>query len=114
MKTKILIGACALCFGSMAYAQQAPQQAPDPNAQVMPGPVDVPPDARPANPDVPRNPDARPGSPANPVTVGGNMTAPPAPQENYPVCKGAVQDRCINPGEAPRSARKAAGKRARR
>lgn len=132
MKTKILIGAFALCLGSAAMAQyQTPTQAPpappqaqqpmpgapmpgapmpdsnmaDPNANVPPGTVTMPPNAQPADPSVPQDPAAPPGTPANPVTVGGNVTPPPPPQEDYPVCKGAVQDRCVNPGEGPKKAK---------
>ena len=66
-----------------------------------------------SQPAVPRDPAATPGSPANPVTVGGNVTPPPPPQADYPVCKGDVQDRCVNPGEGPKAAKKATRKRAR-
>ena len=116
MKTRYLIGVFALCLGSAAFAQSHDQMPPDhtmpappqadPNAQMMPGPLNVPPNAQPATP-APRDPAAAPGTPGNPVTVGGNNTPPPPPQESYPVCKGAVQDRCINPHEAPRAMHKA-------
>ena len=124
MKTRFLIGVFAFCLGSTAIAQTPgqppadqtmpppPQQA-DPNAQVVPGPLNVPPNAQPSTP-APPDPAAAPGSPGNPVTVGGNATPPPPPQESYPVCKGAVQDRCINPHEAPRAAHKATRHKKRR
>ena len=116
MKTRVLIGVFAFCLGSTAIAQ-SPQQVPpmptqsppDPNAQAMPGPLNVPPNSRPASP-VPHDPMAPPGAPGNPVTVGGNTASPPSAQESYPICKGDVQDRCISPREAPHHAKKKAMK----
>ncbi|KEQ54925.1 hypothetical protein BV95_00838 [Sphingobium chlorophenolicum] len=62
---------------------------------------------QPASPGVPRDPSAPVGSSANPATVGGNMTPPPAEQKDYPLCSKTVQDSCINRGEAGKSKRKA-------
>lgn len=77
--------------------------APDPNAGQPIG--EVPPTtgmtAAPAG--TPQDPSAPVGSSANPVTVGGNATPPPAAQTDYPLCSKAVQDSCINPGEAKKS-----------
>lgn len=73
----------------------------DPNAGIPTG--EVPPAASgmvPATPGVPHNPTAPVGSAANPAIVGGNMTAPPPPQKDYPVCTRTIRDQCINPGEA--------------
>jgi len=81
----------------------SPPPAPDPNAGQPTG--EVPPTtgmtAAPAG--TPQDPSAPVGSSANPVTVGGNATPPPAAQTDYPLCSKAVQDSCINPGEAKKS-----------
>jgi hypothetical protein len=68
----------------------------------------VPPDAgmSPAPPNMPKDPAAPVGSSNNPVTVGGNMTPPPTEKKDYPLCSRAVQDSCINPGEASKSMRR--------
>lgn len=100
MKIQILTGAIAICFASAARAQTTDSPPADPNANVPPGTVTVPDHAKPADPDVPRDPSAPVGSAANPVQVGGNMTPPPPPRKDYPVCGGAVQDQCINPRAA--------------
>ncbi|WP_255325611.1 Fe-S oxidoreductase [Sphingobium sp. 15-1] len=83
-----------------------PPPGADPNAGQPTGAV--PPDTgmRPAPAGVPHDPSAPVGSSANPATVGGNMTPPPTEQKDYPLCSKTVQDSCINPGEASRSARK--------
>lgn len=77
-----------------------PSPPADPNAGQPTGAV--PPDTGmvPAPAGAPRDPAAPVGSANNPVTVGGNMTPPPAEMKDYPVCSRTVQDSCINPGEA--------------
>ena len=72
----------------------------DPNAAQPTGAVPADPGMAPAPAGVPQDPTAPVGSSANPVTVGGNMTPPPAEAKDYPVCSRTVQDSCINPGEA--------------
>ena len=79
----------------------------DPNAGQPTGAVPPETGMAPASPGVPKDPAAPMGSSANPVTVGGNMTPPPAGGKDYPLCSRTVQDSCINPGEAPRSKRAA-------
>ncbi len=82
-----------------------PSSSPDPNAAQPTGAVPPTTGMAPAPAGVPQDPAAPVGSSANPVTVGGNMTPPPAGRQDYPVCSRTVQDSCINPGEA-RKARK--------
>lgn len=117
MKSIMLAGAALLAFSTgatgIAIAQGAPDataQPPatetmpaDPNAGQPTGAVPADTGMAPASPGVPRDPAAPMGSPANPVTVGGNMTPPPATATDYPLCSRTVQDSCINPSEAPRS-----------
>ena len=126
MKSIILASAAMLAFSTSATGIAIAQGVPDSTAQppatdTMPAdpatpaaPADpnagqptgaVPADTgmAPASPAVPRDPAAPMGSSANPVTVGGNMTPPPAGGKDYPLCSRTVQDSCINPGEAPRS-----------
>lgn len=57
----------------------------------------------PADPSVPVNPNAPVGSAANPVVMGGNMTAPPPPPKDYPVCTKTITDSCVNRGEAKKA-----------
>lgn len=76
----------------------------DPNAGELVGAV--PPTAAtmaPADPSVPANPAAPVGSAANPVVVGGNLTAPPPSPKDYPVCTKTITDSCVNRGEAKKS-----------
>ena len=126
MKSIMLAGAALLAFSTgatgIAIAQGAPDNAAqppatdtmpadsatpataaDPNAGQPTGEVPPATGMAPASPAVPRDPAAPVGSSANPVTVGGNMTPPPAGGKDYPLCSRTVQDSCINPGEAPRS-----------
>lgn len=84
-----------------------PATAADPNAGQPTGEVPADTGMMPATPGMPKDPAAPVGSSANPVTVGGNMTPPPAGGKDYPLCSRTVQDSCINPGEAPRSKRSA-------
>lgn len=80
--------------------------ASDPNAAEPAG--DVPTAAAamvPADPSVPQNPSAPIGSAANPVVMGGNMTAPPAAPKDYPVCTKTITDSCVNRGEKARTRR---------
>lgn len=108
MKSTILAGAAALLsfagVSGMAMAQDMPPPA-DPNAGQPTGAV--PPDTGmvPASPDMPKDPAAPVGSATNPVTVGGNMTPPPAEAKDYPACSRTVQDNCVNPGEKTRKRR---------
>lgn len=89
---------------AQAPMSQPPMSQPpaaDPNAGEPMGAM--PPAAgamAPADPSVPPNPSAPVGSAANPVVVGGNMTAPPAPPKDYPVCTKTITDSCVNRGEA--------------
>lgn len=99
-------------------AMPAPPAAPaepgatpaDPNAGQPTGAVPANPGMTPAPAGVPQDPTAPVGSSANPVTVGGNMTPPPAEKKDYPLCSRTVQDSCINPGEA-KGVRKATRRR---
>ncbi|MBJ7443526.1 MAG: Fe-S oxidoreductase, partial [Sphingobium sp.] len=70
------------------------------------GAVPADPGMAPAPAGVPNDPAAPVGSSSNPVTVGGNMTPPPAEAKDYPVCSKTVQDSCINPGEARKARRR--------
>jgi hypothetical protein len=126
MNLRLLIGAAALTLsagtlsvgasaqtatpapppsGNDMSAAQMPQSgmpAPpaDPNAGVPTGAVPADTGMAPADPSAPQNPAAPVGTSANPVVVGGNATPPPAAPQSYPRCSRAVQDSCINPGEA--------------
>jgi hypothetical protein len=84
-----------------------PATPADPNAGQPTGAVPPATGMVPAPAGAPTDPTAPVGSSANPVTVGGNMTPPPAGGKDYPLCSKTVQDSCINPGEAPRSKRAA-------
>lgn len=84
----------------------APPPPADPNAGQPTGAVPADPGMAPAPAGVPNDPAAPVGSSANPVTVGGNMTPPPAEAKDYPVCSKTVQDSCINPGEARKARRR--------
>lgn len=86
-----------------AATPASPATAADPNAGQPTGEVPADTGMMPATPGMPKDPAAPVGSAANPVTVGGNMTPPPAGGKDYPLCSRTVQDSCINPGEAPRS-----------
>lgn len=98
-----------------AFAQVAPPApqppvsqppATDPNAGEPTGTVpSAATEMQPADPSVPPNPSAPVGSAANPVVVGGNVTAPPATPTNYPKCSKTIRDSCVNPGEAKRGKR---------
>lgn len=83
-----------------------PATAADPNAAQPTGAVPADPGMVPAPAGVPNDPAAPVGSSSNPVTVGGNMTPPPAEAKDYPVCSKTVQDSCINPGEARKARRR--------
>ncbi|HEX7742569.1 MAG TPA: hypothetical protein VF442_09085 [Sphingobium sp.] len=87
-----------------------PATPADPNAGQPTGAVPANPGMTPAPAGVPQDPAAPVGSSANPVTVGGNMTPPPAEKKDYPLCSRTVQDSCINPGEA-KGVRKATRRR---
>lgn len=118
MRAIMLASAAALLsfagVSGMAMAQDMPppdeatppsttmQPPADPNAGQPTGAV--PPDTGmvPAPADVPSDPTVPVGSAANPVTVGGNMTPPPAEAKDYPSCSRTVQDNCVNPGEKAR------------
>lgn len=77
-----------------------PPPAEDRNAGMPTGAVPADPGMVPAPPGAPRDPAAPMGSSNNPVTVGGNMTPPPAEAKDYPVCSKTVTDGCVNPSEA--------------
>lgn len=85
--------------GTSAATPAAPA---DPNAALPTGAVPPETGMAPAPAGVPKDAAAPVGSSANPVTVGGNMTPPPAEAKDYPLCSKTVQDSCINPGEARR------------
>ena len=129
MKAAILSGMAILALPAIAFAQTDPQttmpndmsaqqmpqsgQLPppppppaDPNAGVPTGQVPPAPGMVPADPNAPQSPAAPVGSSANPVVVGGNVTPPPAPKADYPLCSKTIQDSCINPGEAKRKVRR--------
>lgn len=80
--------------------------AADPNAGQPTGAVPADTGMAPAPADAPKDPTAPVGTSANPVTVGGNVTPPPAEAKDYPVCSKTVQDSCINPGEGARKSRR--------
>ena len=71
------------------------EMADDPNADAMPAPVANDPTMIPATPGVPHDSTARPGSAANPIVEGGNMTVPPPPKAEYPMCSATVTDHCM-------------------
>ncbi|MEJ7927609.1 Fe-S oxidoreductase [Sphingobium sp. AN641] len=83
-----------------------PGMGTDPNAGVPTGAVPADSGMAPAPAGAPADPTAPVGSSSNPVTVGGNMTPPPAEAKDYPLCSRTVQDSCINPGEAKRRPRR--------
>ncbi|MBH1991807.1 MAG: Fe-S oxidoreductase [Sphingomonadaceae bacterium] len=83
-----------------------PPPGADPNAGQPTGAVPADPGMVPAPAGVPKDPAAPVGSSANPVTVGGNATPPPAEAKDYPVCSKTVQDSCINRSEARKGRRR--------
>lgn len=71
--------------------ESAPTSAAELNQQIVPG-----------EPTTTTVPASSPDQPATVVTTyPGNLTPPPAQAMNreYPVCRGAIQDSCQNPGE---------------
>ncbi|WP_235829515.1 hypothetical protein [Croceicoccus estronivorus] len=106
MKTLSLISIAALSLAGSAtalHAQEAGtviQTQANPEAQQTPS----------AGPPVPETAEdtVRPSMPADPTYQGGpykGALTPPPPEamnKDYPVCKGDVQDSCINPGAARR------------
>jgi hypothetical protein len=104
----LLLAATALAV-AVPTGLSAQQTAEEANAQVAPAPPTTTVTPNPGSPaTVTHNPDGtttvspNPGAPAvvthdNP----GNLTAPPpqAMNKTYPVCRGALQDKCQNPGE---------------
>lgn len=109
MKPIILMSVAMLGIAATApaTAQQPPDASgqisaaqADPNAGQPTGAVPATTGMVPAPASVPRDPAAPIGTAANPVTIGGNMTPPPAGGKNYPLCSRTVQDSCVNPGEA--------------
>ena len=96
--------------GANPAAPATPPPATDPNAGQPTGAVPADTGMAPAPAGVPKDPTAPVGTSANPVTVGGNMTPPPAETKDYPLCSRTIQDSCINPGEA-RAVRKAMRRR---
>ena len=91
MRTLLLAGAAALSLTALPAALSAQQSANEANAANQPAPATTTVITEPAEPAqttiVTDNP--------------GNLTAPPLASLNksYPVCRGAVQDSCQNPGE---------------
>ena len=89
MRTLLLAGAAALTLTALPLAAQ--QSANEANAQNQPAPATTTVITEPAEPAqttiVTNNP--------------GNLTPPPLASLNktYPVCRGAIQDSCQNPGE---------------
>jgi hypothetical protein len=108
MRTLLLAGAAALSLTALPAALSA-QSADEVNAANQPAPATTTVTPNPGSPaTVTHNADGtvtvspNPGSPAvvthdNP----GNLTPPPLASLNktYPVCRGALQDNCQNPGE---------------
>ncbi|KFG90114.1 putative Fe-S oxidoreductase precursor [Sphingobium herbicidovorans NBRC 16415] len=88
-----------------AATPATPATPADPNAGQPTGAVPDDTGMVPAPAGAPTDPAAPVGSSSNPVTVGGNMTPPPAATKDYPLCSRTVQDSCINPGEARRAKR---------
>jgi hypothetical protein len=108
MRTIILSGVAALALVTVpAFAQEdsattttttttqpadqpapAPQSADEANAQAAPAP-----------PTTTVETDAATGAGAVVTTFPSNVAAPPPAARSYPVCRGAVQDECQNPGE---------------
>lgn len=126
MRTIMLAGAAMMCFATAMPAASIAQDMPatnappagseappppaappaDPNAGQPTGSVPPASDMQPAPPGAPTDPSAPVGTSSNPVTMGGNMTPPPAEAKDYPLCSKTVQDSCINPSDA-RKAKKA-------
>jgi len=108
MRTLLLTGAAALVLATAPTALSA-QSANSVNAANQPPPATTTVTPNPGAPaTVTHHPDGtttvspNPGSPAvvthnNP----GNLTPPPqsAMNKTYPICRGAIQDSCQNPGE---------------
>ena len=116
MRNIILTGVAALAFATIpAFAQDSGSSADtsaDASADTSTQPADqAAPSAQsadeanaqatPAPPTTTVQTDAATGAGEAVTNYGGNLTPPPASALNktYPVCRGAVQDECQNPGE---------------
>ncbi len=110
MRTLLLAGAAALTLTALPLAAQ--QSANEANAQNQPAPATttvITEPAEPAETTVITTPSettviTEPAEPAQTTIVTsnpGNLTPPPLASMNktYPVCRGALQDSCQNPGE---------------
>ena len=103
MRTLLLAGAAALTLAALPMATAAQQSADEANAQNKPAPATttvITTPAVPAETTVVTNP-AVPAQTTIVTNNPGNLTPPPLASLNktYPVCRGAIQDSCQNPGE---------------
>ena len=112
MRNHLLAGAAAHSLTALPAALSAQQSANEANAANQPAPATttvITEPAEPAETTVITTPTettviTEPAEPAQTTIVTdnpGNLTAPPLASLNksYPVCRGAVQDSCQNPGE---------------
>ena len=109
MRTLLLASAAALTLTALPAALSAQETADDLNARSQPAPATTTVTPNPGSPaTVTHHPDgsvtvdSNPGAPAVITTTNpGNLTPPPqsAMNKTYPICRGAVQDSCQNPGE---------------
>ena len=129
MRTQILIGALAFGLattGSAITAQAAPD-TPD-GSQTTPGETEgpanpIPPMTEPLPPEMPVQQapviidrSLPPGPPATSPSAGADaavsgstttqMMTPVPATKDYPLCSRTVKDNCVNPGEAPKAAKK--------
>ena len=114
MRNIILTGIAALAFATVPAIAQDSGSSADTNASAdtssQPADQAAPSaqsadqanvEATPAPPTTTVQTDAATGAGEVVTNYGGNLTPPPASALNktYPVCRGAVQDECQNPGE---------------
>lgn len=114
MRNIILTGVAALAFATVPAIAQDSGSSADTNASAdtssQPADQAAPSaqsadqanaQATPAPPTTTVQTDAATGAGEAVTNYGGNLTPPPASALNktYPVCRGAVQDECQNPGE---------------
>lgn len=103
MRTLLFASAAALTLTALPAALAAQQSADQANAQAQPAPATTTVITTPAVP-AETTVVTTPAVPAQTTIVTnnpGNLTPPPATAMNkiYPICRGAVQDSCQNPGE---------------
>ena len=103
MRTLLLAGAAALSLTALPAVLRALQSANEANAAIQPAPATTTVITEPAEP-AETTVITEPAEPAQTTIVTdnpGNLTAPPLASLNksYPVCRGAVQESCQNPGE---------------